>query len=60
MVVEIGRLCVKIAGRDAGSECLIVEDLGKGFYLIDGNTRRRRCNIKHLEILPQTAKIKEW
>lgn len=58
-VVEIGRLCIKLAGRDAGRECLIIEDLGKGFVMIDGNTRRRKCNLKHLELLPQKAKIKK-
>lgn len=57
--VEIGRLCVKIAGRDAGKECLIVDVLDKNFVLIDGNTRRRKCNVKHLEFLPKIAKIKK-
>ncbi len=57
--MEIGRLCVKLAGRDSGRECLIVEDLGKGLVTIDGNTRRRKCNVRHLEFLPQIAKIKK-
>ena len=59
MVAEIGRLAVKIAGRDAGRECLIVKKLDKSHVLVDGNTRRRKCNIAHLEILSQRAKIKE-
>ena len=49
---------MKLAGRDAGKECLIVDVLDKNFVLIDGNTRRRKCNIKHLELLPKTAKLK--
>ncbi len=48
-MIEIGRLCVKIAGRDAGKRCVVVEVLDKTFALIDGETRRRRCNILHLE-----------
>jgi large subunit ribosomal protein L14e len=59
MVVELGRLCVKIAGRDAGKECLIVDVIDTNFVTIEGNTRRRKCNIRHLEFLPQIAKIKK-
>jgi len=58
MAAEIGRLCMKLAGRDAGRECLIIEKLDNTFVMIDGNTRRKRCNLNHLELLPQMAKIK--
>lgn len=47
--MEIGQVCVKIAGRDAGLECVVVDVLPGNLVLVDGNTRRRRCNIKHLE-----------
>ena len=47
--MKTGQLCVKIAGRDAGRDCIIVEVLDDNFVLIDGNTRRRKCNIDHLE-----------
>ena len=56
---EVGRLAVKIAGRDAGKTCIIVDNVDENFVLIDGQTRRRKCNIKHLEPLPQTIKIKK-
>jgi len=59
MVADIGRFCVKIAGRDAGKECLIVDTLDKGFVLIDGNTRRRKVNVAHLQLLPQKVEIKK-
>ena len=58
-MVKIGQLCVKIAGRDSGKECLIVDKLEGSFVMIDGLTRRRKCNIKHLEILPKEAKIQK-
>src|SRR3989344_4132539 len=58
MGVEIGRLCVKLAGRDAGSAGLIVELMDKNFVVVDGNTRRKRVNIDHLELLSQRADIK--
>jgi len=57
--IEVGRLCVKLAGRDAGKECVIVDTLDKSFVLIDGNTRRKKANVAHLELLPQKADIKK-
>ncbi len=58
-MIEIGRLCVKIAGRDAGQKCVVVDTVGKNFVLIDGETRRRKSNITHLEPLDQKLKIKK-
>ena len=45
---QIGRLCTKIAGRDANKKCVIVEVLDNNYVIIDGETRRRKCNIQHL------------
>jgi len=56
---EIGRLCVKIAGRDAGLKCLVIEVIDSNYVLIDGQTRRRKCNIKHLEPLDKVLKVKK-
>lgn len=59
MIIEIGRLCVKIAGRDAGKKALITDILDDKYVLIDGETRRRKCNILHLEPLSQVLKIEK-
>ena len=59
MVLDIGRLCVKTAGRDAGQTCVVVEKVDDTRVLIDGATRRRPCNIEHLEALPKTVDIKK-
>jgi large subunit ribosomal protein L14e len=56
---EIGRLCVKTAGRDSRLKCVIVEVLEGYFVMIDGQTRRKKCNIKHLEPLDKVLKIKK-
>jgi large subunit ribosomal protein L14e len=48
-MMDIGRVCVKIAGRDAGLRCVIVSILDDNFVMVDGETRARKCNIKHLE-----------
>jgi len=54
---EVGRLCMKTVGRDAGKKCLIIDVIDEHFVLIDGQTRRRKCNIKHLEPLNQTVQL---
>ena len=51
-LICVGRVCRKIAGREAGRVCVIVDIIDKNFVLIDGpRVKRRRCNIKHLEPL---------
>jgi len=58
-MIEVGRMCVKIAGRDAGKKCLIVDIIDENHVLIDGETRRRKCNVGHLEFLEEVVKIKK-
>ena len=50
---------MKIAGRDGGRECVIVDILDDNYVLIDGNVRRRKCNIFHLESTPKKIDIKK-
>lgn len=56
-MIEIGRVCVKIAGRDAGKKCVIVDILKGQYVMIDGETRRRKCNLAHLEPLDEKIDI---
>ena len=56
-MIEIGRLCVKIAGRDAGKSCVIVEVVDDNFVVVDGQVKRKRCNIDHLEPLQHKLPI---
>ena len=58
-MIEIGRLCVKIAGRDAGKKAIVIDILDKNFVMIDGEVRRRKCNITHIEPLNKVLKIKK-
>lgn len=51
---ETGRVCLKIAGREAGKYCVIVESVDDNFVLITGpktvtGVKRRKCNIDHIE-----------
>lgn len=54
---EVGRLCMKIAGRDANTTCVIV-DIKDGKALVDGESRRRLVSLRHLEPLGQKITIK--
>jgi large subunit ribosomal protein L14e len=56
---EIGRICIKLAGRDAGREAVIVDILDDKYVLVDGNVRRRKCNIIHLEPTSKTIEIRK-
>jgi len=58
-MMEVGRLCVKIAGREAGKKCVVVELIDKTFALVDGQVRRKKCNLSHLEPLDTVLKIKK-
>src|SRR3989344_3245183 len=56
---EIGRVCVKIAGRDAGKKCVIIDTLEYPYVLIDGETRRRKVNLNHLHPLETLVVLKK-
>lgn len=56
-IFDIGRVCVKIAGREAGRKCVVVDIIDDNFVLVTGpkhltGVKRRRANVKHLEPLP--------
>jgi len=59
MVIEIGRVCVKIRGREAGRRCVVVDILDENFVIVDGDVKRRRVNVRHLEPLPVVINIKQ-
>jgi large subunit ribosomal protein L14e len=61
--IDIGRICVKLSGREAGGKCVIVDVVDKSFVLITGpkkvtGVRRRRVNINHVEPLQDKIEIK--
>lgn len=57
--LEVGRLCVKTSGREAGSFCVVVDKKDNKFVMIDGQVKRRKCNINHLITLEQTIDVKK-
>jgi len=59
MLFEKGMVCLKIAGREAGKYCVIVEE-GVEFVIVTGpkgvtGVKRRKCNSSHLE--PTSEKL---
>ncbi|BAN90112.1 50S ribosomal protein L14e [Aeropyrum camini] len=63
-VVEVGRICVKTRGREAGRKCVIVDIIDENFVLVTGpksltGVRRRRANIDHIEILDKKVEIQK-
>ncbi|MCD6278729.1 MAG: 50S ribosomal protein L14e [Desulfurococcales archaeon] len=52
--IEVGRICVKLRGREAGRKCVVVDIIDDKFVLITGprqltGVKRRRVNINHIE-----------
>jgi large subunit ribosomal protein L14e len=59
-VYDIGRVCVKTMGREAGSYCVIVDIIDKNYLLIDGlKIKRRRVNFNHIEPTSDMVEIKK-
>ena len=59
---EVGRICVKLSGREAGRKCVVVDLTDKSFVLITGpkevtGVKRRRVNINHIEPLQDSIEI---
>lgn len=57
--IEVGRICVKLAGREAGEKCVIIEVIDDKFVEVVGTSvKNRRCNVKHLEPIDETMEVK--
>lgn len=59
--IEVGRVCVKIVGREAGRRCVVVDVVDKNFVVVTGpvkvtGVKRRRVNVGHIE--PTEMKVK--
>jgi large subunit ribosomal protein L14e len=62
--LDVGRVCLKIAGREGGKPCVVLKKLEKSFVLVTGprlltGVKRRKCNIEHLEPTEYMLGIKE-
>jgi large subunit ribosomal protein L14e len=62
--MEIGRVCVKIVGREKGKYCVVIKKVDKNFVIVSGpkaltGVKRRKANVIHLQPLQYKLEIKE-
>ena len=62
--LEIGRVCMKVAGRESGAYCVVLKNPAKSFALVTGpkvltGIKRRKANISHLEPTQYKVEIAE-
>ncbi|MDT7866922.1 50S ribosomal protein L14e [Acidilobus sp. SCGC AC-742_M05] len=60
--IEVGRLCYKVRGHEAGRKCVIVDIIDENLVLVTGpkqltGVKRRRVNIKHIAPLDRAISI---
>jgi len=56
--MEIGQLCIKTKGREAGRKVVVLSAAKEGKVLIDGDKiKRKECNVLHLFPLKDKIKI---
>lgn len=59
MLFDVGRVCEKTSGKEAGKKCVVVDVVDQNYVLVDGNVKRRRVNVNHLKPTDQVVKIKK-
>jgi len=64
VTLDVGRVCMKVVGKEAGKYCVVVKKENKSFVLVSGpkmltGVKRRKANVTHLEPTKYTLEIKE-
>ena len=58
--MEIGQVCIKTKGREAGLKVVILSKQKEGKVLVDGKkVKRKECNVLHLFPLNEKINVKE-
>ncbi|MCX8197142.1 MAG: 50S ribosomal protein L14e [Candidatus Micrarchaeota archaeon] len=51
--IQVGRVCIKTKGRDAGTKVVVTKIIDKNFVMVRSSARKknpeRKCSILHLE-----------
>ncbi len=60
--MDVGRGCIKLTGREAGSRCVIVDVIDRNYVVVTGpkertGVKRRRVNMNHLRPLDEVLEI---
>ena len=61
--IEVGRICVKQAGRENGKKCVVIDVMDKSFVLVTGpkkltGVKRRRVNLNHVAPIDDKIEVK--
>ena len=61
--IEVGRICVKQAGRENGKKCVVIDVMDKSLVLVTGpkkvtGVKRRRVNINHVMPMQEKVEVK--
>lgn len=61
---EVGRVCIKTVGREAGQYCAVIGKENQSFVMVTGpklltGVKRRRCNVFHLQPTEYVLGVKD-
>ncbi len=63
-MIEVGRVCMKTAGREMGRYCVVLKKVSDSFVMVTGprlltGVKRRKCNIEHLQPTSYMLEVKD-
>ena len=58
VAIDIGRVCLKLQGREKGKKCVILDVIDRNFVVVAGpGVKRRRVNMDHILALDETVNV---
>ena len=56
--MDIGRVCLKVQGRESGQRCVVIDVIDRNYVIVTGpSVKRRRVNMNHIMPLAETVSI---
>ncbi len=56
--MDIGRVCLKVKGREQGERCVVLDVVDRNFVIVVGpNVKRRRVNMNHIKPLDEAVTL---
>jgi large subunit ribosomal protein L14e len=56
--MDIGRVCLKVKGREQGERCVVLDVVDRNFVIVVGpNVKRRRVNMNHIRPLDEVVSL---
>jgi len=56
--MDIGRVCLKVKGREQGERCVVLDVVDRNFVIVVGpNVKRRRVNMNHIKPLDEVVPL---